>query len=200
MNKYIDWLRLKIKGYVIIDDFFPEEICEQLRYKSLNCKKYKNTYWDYKAIDFDDAPSDDSLKDIADDYVSTRFSLIEKEDYIRSWSFIYDNAARGVMPHADPSFVNVNVWVTPDECVLDHNKNGLLLYNRRAPKHWGWKEYNSNSKLINDFLKGSKYDRIPYKCNRAIIFRGNIFHSTDSVRMKPGLENKRVNYTFLYDG
>ena len=102
MNKYIDWLRLKIKGYIIIDDFFPEEICEQLRYKSLNCKKYKNAYWDYKAIDFDDAPSDDSLKDIADDYVSTRFSLIEKEDYMRSWSFIYDNAARGVMPHAAP--------------------------------------------------------------------------------------------------
>ena len=70
MNKYIDWLRLKIKGYVIIDDFFPEEICEQLRYKSLNCKKYKNTYWDYKAIL--EAPIDNEVGYIKSNILATQ--------------------------------------------------------------------------------------------------------------------------------
>ena len=55
-----------------------------------------------------------------------------------------------------------------------------------------------NVGIIELFLKGSKYDIIPYKYNRAIIFRGNTFHSTKSVHMKPGDENRRVNYTFLY--
>ena len=89
--------------------------------------------------------------------------------------------------------------MTPDECVEDHNKNGLLIYKKKAPKSWRWRDYNANVPLLEVFLKGTKYDIIPYKYNRAIIFRGNTFHSTNSVYMKPGDENKRVNYTFLYD-
>ena len=120
------------------------------------------------------------------------------KNYYRAWTFVYDNVALGVFPHADPSFININVWVTPDECVYDHNKNGLKIYKKKAPKEWTWAEYNRDSNLINGYLKDSKYDRVLYKYNRAVIFRGNTFHSTDSVHMKPGHENKRVNYTFLY--
>ena len=197
MNKYIDLLRLKIKGYIIIDDFFPDDVCTYLREKSLNTEKYNDRYWDYKSIDFDHADYiTESLKDISDKYVVPKISLAEK--YYRSWSFVYDNVARGVQPHADPSFINVNIWVTPDECVQDHNKNGLKIYKKKSPKEWTWKQYNNNHALIDDFLKDSEYDIIPYKCNRATIFRGNTFHTTDNVHMKPGHENKRVNYTFLY--
>ena len=197
MNKYIDLLRLKIKGYIIIDDFFPDDVCTYLREKSLNAEKYNDKYWDYKSIDFDHADYiTESLKDISDKYVVPKISLAEK--YFRSWSFVYDNVARGVQPHADPSFINVNIWVTPDECVQDHNKNGLKIYKKKSPKEWTWEQYNYNHALIDDFLKDSEYDIIPYKCNRATIFRGNTFHTTDNVHMKPGHENKRVNYTFLY--
>ena len=101
-------------------------------------------------------------------------------------------------PHADPSFINVNIWVTPDECVYDHAKNGLVIYKKKAPKEWTHFQYNADVNRIRTYLKESKYDRIPYKYNRAIIFKGNTFHSTDSVYMKPGDENRRVNYTFLY--
>ena len=154
---------------------------------------------DYKSLDFDhpNCPTE-SLKHISDKYIVPKISLAEK--YYRSWSFVYNNVARGVFPHADPSFVNVNIWVTPDECVQDHNKNGLRIYRRKAPKEWTWEEYNTRLNVINDYLKGSKYDRVPYRYNRAVIFRGNIFHSTDHVHMKDGFENRRVNYTFLYDG
>ena len=197
MNKYIDLLRLKIKGYIIIDDFFPDEICKELREKSYNAKDYNMKYWDYKALDFDRPGfSKESLIHISDKYIVPKISLAEK--YYRSWSFVYENVAEGVYPHADPSFINVNIWVTPDECVQDHNKNGLKIYKKKAPKEWTWKQYNTGGLLITDYLKGSKYDRVPYRYNRAIVFRGNTFHETDSVHMKPGDENRRVNYTFLY--
>ena len=198
MNKYIDLLRLKINNYIVIDDFFPDGMCTYLRDKTLNSEYYDNTFMGgYKALDFDNGDSE-SLQDISNKYVVPKIPLAEK--YLRSWSFVYDNVARGICPHADPSFINVNIWVTPDECVYDHNKNGLILYRKKCPKDWDWETYNRDLNLIEDFLKGSKYDRIPYKCNRAVIFRGETFHSTDSVYMKPGPENKRVNYTFLYDG
>ena len=191
MNKYIDLLRLKIKGYIIIDDFLPDDICTELREKSLHAKEYNSKYLDYKALDFDGYYIIKSLRHISDQYVVPKISLAEK--YYRSWSFVYDNVARGVPPHADPSFININLWVTPDECVQDHNKNGLKIYKKKAPKEWTWAEYNKGYDLIKRYLKESKYDRIPYKYNRAIIFRGNTFHETDKVHMKPGHENKRVN-------
>ena len=184
-----------------MDDFFPDEICEKLRHKILNSDNYNASYWDYKSLDFDHPDIEtESLKDISDKYVVPKISLVKASQYFRSWSFLYDNVASGVWAHADPSFININVWVTPDECVYDHNKNGLKIYKKKAPKEWTWDQYNRSDLLIGDFLKGSKYDIIPYKCNRAVIFRGDTFHETDNVHMKPGHENKRVNYTFLYDG
>ena len=206
MNKYIDLLKLKIKGYLVVDDFFPKEICTKMRYDALNhyeympMKKTYTTYWNYRYKDFDNCDYNDSLKDIADTYVASKISLVDASTYKRSWSFLYDNEGDGVGAHADPSYINVNIWVTPDECVEDHNKNGLKLYHRKAPKEWTWDQYNRDLSLIKEFLMGSKYDIIPYKCNRAIIFEGNTFHTTDNVHMKPGHINKRINYTFLYDG
>ena len=191
-----DLLRLKVNNYIIIDNFFPDDICTELREKSLNAKEYNDKYWDYQALDFDDIPTNPSLKYISDNYITPKVSLAK--NYYRAWTFVYDNVALGVFPHADPSFININVWVTPDECVYDHNKNGLKIYKKKAPKEWTWDQYNRSDSLIGDFLKGSKYDIIPYKCNRAVIFRGDTFHETDNVHMKPGHENKRVNYTFLY--
>ena len=199
IRKWRDSIRLKIRNYIIIDDFFPDEICTELREKSLNAKEYTQKYWDYKALDFDNDNSE-SLQDISNKYVVPKIPLAEK--YLRSWSFVYDNVARGVGVHADPSFINVNIWITPDECVEDFNKNGLRIYRKPSPITWDKlpQDYDGHhSSEIKSYLKHSKYDRIPYKYNRAIIFKGNTFHSTDNVHMKHGEENRRVNYTFLYE-
>ena len=64
MNKYIDLLRLKIKGYIIIDDFFPDEICTELREKIYNAEKYNCKYWDYKDLIFD-VEGEESIKYIS---------------------------------------------------------------------------------------------------------------------------------------
>ena len=188
------------ENYIIIDDFFPDEICTELREKTLNSKIYHDEYYDYKALDFD-CPNRESLTHISEKYIVPKISLAKK--YIRSWSFVYDNVARGVGVHAAPSFINVNIWITPDECVEDFNKNGLRIYHKHAPKEWTREDYNGDNiksyLKMKSYLKDSKYDRIPYKYNRAIIFKGRAFHSTDNVHMKQGEENKRVNYTFLYE-
>ena len=204
LNKIIDLLRLKIKGHIVIDDFFPDEICTQLRERIHNTKYYNFKYWDYNALEFDNNSADSSLEYISDKYIVPKIPLAKK--YIRSWCFVYDNVARGVRPHIDQSFINVNIWITPDECVEDHNKNGLRLYNKKA--HVGkwkdgedtssWQLYRRDDTFVTNYLKDSKYDIIPYKYNRAVVFEGKTFHSTDDVHMKPGNENKRINYTFLY--
>ena len=188
----IDLLKLKLKGYLVIDNFFPDEICYQLRCIALDNKQIDFDWNGYVARDFD--KGGDSLKDIADRYVSSKVSFIRKEFYIRSWSFLYDNKGEGVGPHIDPgSYYTINTWVTPNQCIGDNSKNGLRIYRKKYNK------INFGGIVDKDSMKGLKYDVIPYKYNRCVIFRGNTIHETDYVSMKSGHENKRVSYTFLYD-
>ena len=94
MGWLYDYLRLKINHYIIIDNFFPDEICEKLRDKTLNSDHYHATYFDYKAVDFDHPDVEtETLKDIADKYVSPKISLVKASHYDRSWSFVYNNIA-----------------------------------------------------------------------------------------------------------
>ena len=195
MNKIIDLFRLRIKGHLIVDDFFPDEICGKLRDLGLNENISFDHQWsNYVAKDFDGGDSY-SLKWVADQYVFPRVSFVKKESYIRSWSFLYNNKGDGVGPHIDPgSYYTFNVWITPDDCVEDNNGNGLRIYRKRFDK------IKFGGGIDKEILKGVKYDIIPYKYNRCVIFRGNTIHETDYVSMKSGFKNKRINYTFLYDG
>ena len=191
----LDLLRLKIKGYIIIDDFLPNEICDKLRYFALNDKKVDYQWSNYVAKNFDDGDDPYSLKWVADQYISQRVSFVKKESYIRSWSFLYNNKRGGVGPHIDPgSYYTFNIWVTPDDCVEDNKGNGLRIYRKRFDK------VNYGGIVGKEFVKGEKYDIIPYRYNRCVIYRGNTIHETDCVSMKSGSENKRISYTFLYDG
>ena len=213
-KKLIDLLGLKLKGYLIIDNFFPDEICDHLRSVALNNKQVDFHWNGYVARDFDKGTATnvgrimvdnselgpigihegDSLKEIADRYVFSKVSFIRKESYIRSWSFLYDNKADGVGPHIDPgSYYTINTWVTPDQCVEDKSKNGLRIYRKKYDK------INFGGIVNRESMKGVKYDVIPYRYNRCVIFRGNTIHETDYVSMKTGHKNKRISYTFLYD-
>ena len=201
------WLFKKIeniklnRGYIIKDNFFPKNLAFQLRQLALdNDNPYTKAYPDgYLARDFDNGQASQlSLRSIADRYVTPKVYALAGRRYARSWSFTYHSRCPGVPPHIDLSFVNINVWVTPNNAIADRSKNGLILYRKKAPKDWTHQDYNKDSPKMNNFLKGAKYDRIPYKFNRAVIFPGNTFHATDSVHTNPGDENRRVNYTFLY--
>ena len=190
--------KLKTNGYIIVDNFFPESICEFLRQKALATTSFNTQYFSYKAIEFDLPWTQHSLKNISDNFVRPKISVPKKLKYISSWCFVHDNIGTGVRAHADPSSINVNVWVTPDKCVEDPKKNGLKVYKKTAPKDTDWHTYNCRREVIDNYLVGAKYDTVPYKCNRATVLRGEFFHATDDVHMKPGHENKRINYTFLY--
>ncbi len=200
LSEWIENIKLD-RGYIIKDNFFPKGLALQLRKLALTGDPPFNKAYDdgYLSRDFDNGrESQLSMRSIANDYVTPKLSVLAGRTYIRSWSFTYYNRCAGVSPHADPSFLNINVWVTPNNAIEDRSKNGLIIYRKKAPKDWTWKDYNQDRAKIQDFLKGAKYVRIPYKFNRAVIFPGNTFHATDSVHTKPGAENQRVNYTFLY--
>ena len=187
------------KGYAVIDNFLPKEMCHELRELALS-EKCVNRYYrnGYKASDFDNHNTEFSISPEVLCEIKNKIPLLKEHEYIRAWSFVYENICPGVKSHADRSTYNINWWVTPDECVQDHNKNGLIIFEKDS-YGLSYKQYNGSPKFIDNYLSGSKYARIPYKFNRAIIFPGRLFHKTDDVHMKPGKENRRINYTFLFE-
>lgn len=94
----------------------------------------------------------------------------------------------------------MNFWITPDECNLDKESGGIVVYDVPAPDSWSFHDYNAESEKMKQFLEahGSKYVRVPYKENRAVLFDSTYFHATDELKFKDGYENRRINCTLLY--
>lgn len=102
--------------------------------------------------------------------------------------------------HADFAAVNVNFWITPDDANLDPASGGMVVYDLEAPLSWDFNRYNERSDLIQALIRerAPRVIRIPYLQNRAIIFNSDLFHATERVCFRPGLENHRINVTLLY--
>jgi len=117
------------------------------------------------------------------------------------WAFKCDpSVTRGIGVHADYARVNVNFWVTPDAANLDPVSGGLVVYDQPAPASWAPLAYNRDAGHIRAYLAetGASCVRVPYRCNRALIFNPTLFHETDTVRFRPGYENRRINITYLF--
>jgi tetratricopeptide (TPR) repeat protein len=130
--------------------------------------------------------------------------VIGEHRLVGMWAYKYDQTMTGINTHADMAAVNVNFWITPDECNLDPTSGGLIVFDAEAPLEWDFALYNGNSpgapERIEEFLRTSKARRVevPYKENRAVIFNSDLFHQTAKLHFKPGYENRRINVTLLY--
>ena len=104
--------------------------------------------------------------------------------------------------HADDAAVNVNFWVTPNSANLDPDSGGLVLYHKAAPEDWPYdvNYTGDDTDHIEKYLEGQKSRKtiVPYAENRAIIFNSSLFHETDTIRFKPGYENRRISITLLF--
>ena len=189
-------------GYVIIDDFLYPDIVDELHSLAVNCEDIDDLYVNggYHSINY---TKDNLPFDILPDVINTihlTFPILHDLEFDRGWTFVYNNEADGVTPHADPASINVNLWVNRNESVKDPTQNGLIIYNKQRPSDWTYDQYNSDVDRIKNYLteSGAKGRYIPYNYNRIILFDSKYFHKTNGVSMIDGKENRRVNYTFMF--
>lgn len=117
------------------------------------------------------------------------------------WAFKYDTRlAKGINVHADFARVNLNFWITPDDANLDPESGGMLVYDVPSPADWPFRKYNESERAIYDFLgqHGANCVKVPYRCNRAVLFNSTLFHETDEIHFREGYENRRINVTYLF--
>ncbi len=179
----------------VIDNFFSKECLNILKIRILYNKYFDKKYSSYFAIDY--FPNQDYLTDLITNEIQKKFNT---PNFQRGWSFLYFKNDAGVKMHADPSILNLNVWVSSDESINNFKKNGLNIYKILPPSNWTRKDWNGNPDAAKKMIKDKKIKplKIKYKSNRAIFFNGAYFHETNGVDMKEGFKNQRISYTLLF--
>lgn len=207
LNTNNDWVRVEDEfaknKITVVDNFLNPAFAFRLRQFMLFTNLRQDIYKDYAAINFFPAPDSiwiPILTNLVKECKET-ISFLKDLTFERAWSFIYTNNSGGVATHADPASVNINFWVTPEDCFnLKDDHNGLDIWPVVRPTGWEHKEYNGNPKKSQEFLEsqGIPPVKINYAFNRVVIFDSSFFHKTQPISCKPGYENRRINYTLLY--
>ena len=182
-------------GIKIVDNFFTKECLLALKYRVLFSKYFDTKYDGYVAIDY--LPTKDYLTDLIVNEIKNKFDVPK---FRRAWSFLYTKNTEGVRLHCDPSIINLNIWLSSNESVLNPEKNGLHIYKVIPPKNWTREDWNNDAKKSLEYVKSKNVEpvKISYKSNRAIFFNGAFFHKTNEVSMKEGFDNMRISYTLLF--
>jgi tetratricopeptide (TPR) repeat protein len=158
----------------------------------------------YVGAFFEDGFAAPLLLQIAEELRAAMPGIFRDYPLVQLWAFKYDTELDGIELHADIAKVNVNFWITPDEANLDPDTGGLLVWDMKAPPEWGIDEFNTSSAegqaKIRTYLEeqGAACVKVPYRENRAVIFDSDLFHRTDTLRFKPGYDNRRINVTMLF--
>ena len=191
-------------GVVVIDDFLDDDALASLQRFALESTVwFANRYADGRLGAFFFAGFNAPLLlQIAEELQRALPALIGPRYPLRQlWGF----KNTGVLPadstiHADFAAVNVNFWITPTEHNLDDASGGMRIYDVDAPPSWDFATYNEQLERIREYLASRPHRviRVPYRCNRAVIFNSDLFHATEAVRFRPEYEAHRVNVTMLY--
>ncbi len=191
-------------GLVVVDNLLKPEICEHVyRYAS------RSTIWHasdkqggYVGAFMNDGLACGLIYQIAQELRSSLPAIFQQALLKYMWAFKYDSLRRGINVHGDQAAINVNFWVTPDAANLDPQSGGLIVYDKKAPAHWSFEQMNLSDQTVRiyQFLDQSQAQaiRIPYRCNRAVIFCSDLFHATDYFRFQPDYLSRRINFTLLY--
>src|SRR5262245_26457281 len=103
-------------------------------------------------------------------------------------------------PAGARSRTSINLWITPDSANLQPGAGGLDVWDVAAPDDWTFEDYNHGVRDIRAFLEqeGARQTSFAYAENRALLFKGSIFHQTAATRFADGFENRRRNVTMLF--
>jgi hypothetical protein len=176
------------KGYCVIDNFLKPQYCERLRRFMLTINLRNDIYISYASVNYSKNGNNiwfRLLTNISDE-IKENLKFLDKLNYSRGWSFIHENLQnKSVKKHFDiASLITFNLWCTPEECILKDSEeyNGVIIYDTYDIKE----------------AEKVKKNLVRYKFNRVVVFDSRKIHESLLSNFKPGYENRKINYTFLY--
>jgi tetratricopeptide (TPR) repeat protein len=192
------------QGAVAVDDLLTPQALDALQRFLL-----ESTIWhDFSHIDgfvasyLEDGLACPLLLQIVDELRCAFPDILGPHPLSQAWAFKGLRPQSAVDVHADDAAVSINFWVTPAEANLDPAHGGLVVALTPPPDDWEIRDYDADQERIVTFLEKNAGNRllVPYRQNRAALFRSRLFHHSDRPKFAPGYENHRINLTLLYGG
>jgi tetratricopeptide (TPR) repeat protein len=185
----------------VIDNFLSPDALEQLRKFCLESTVWRHPYkFGYVGAFPQDGFASISLFSVAEQLEAALGEAFDGYQLAQWWAFEYDARLPGTDIHGDDADFSLNLWITPDSANLDPTTGGLVVWDKTAPSDWTFDDYNSGGERVRQYLRDSDAEStiIPYRENRAVLFKGHLFHRTDDFTFAPGFANRRRSVTFLF--
>src|SRR5277367_2975945 len=185
----------------VIDNFLTPEALDQVRKFCLESTIWRHPYqFGYVGTFAQHGFASASLFAIAEEFSAAIGDAFDGYQLAEWWAFVYDAKLPGTDIHGDDADFSLNLWITPDSANLDPGKGGLVVWDKTAPSDWSFDDYNSGGDRVRQYLRDTNAvsDVIPYRANRAVLFKGHLFHQTDEFKFAPGFANRRRSLTFLF--
>ncbi|MGA8331857.1 MAG: hypothetical protein WB777_21560, partial [Mycobacterium sp.] len=185
----------------VIDDFLTPDALAQLRRFCLESTVWRHPYkFGYVGAFPQDGFASISLFAVAEQLEAALGDAFDGYQLAQWWAFEYDTRLPGTDIHGDDADFSLNLWITPDSANLDPTRGGLVVWDKTAPSDWSFDDYNSGGERVRQYLRdtNAKSHAIPYRENRAVLFKGHLFHRTDDFSFAPGFANRRRSVTFLF--
>jgi hypothetical protein len=185
----------------VIDDFLNPDALEQVRKFCLESTVWRHPYkFGYVGAFPQDGFASISLFAVAEQLETALGEAFDGYQLAQWWAFEYDTRLPGTDIHGDDADFSLNLWITPDSANLDPTTGGLVVWDKTAPSDWSFDDYNSGGERVRQYLRDSDAEStiIPYRENRAVLFKGHLFHRTDDFTFAPGFANRRRSVTFLF--
>jgi hypothetical protein len=185
----------------VIDDFLNPDALEQVRKFCLESTVWRHPYkFGYVGAFPQDGFASVSLFAVAEQFQAALGEVFDGYQLAQWWAFEYDARLPGTDIHGDDADFSLNLWITPDSANLDPTRGGLVVWDKTAPSDWTFDDYNSGGERVRQYLRDTNAEStvIPYRANRAVLFKGHLFHQTDEFKFAPGFANRRRSLTFLF--
>jgi hypothetical protein len=190
-------------GVAPFDEFLSSRAFAALRDYLL-----RSTIWhDFNHIDgfvaayLEDGLACPLLLQIADELRTAFPTLLGQHPLSQAWAFKAVVPRAAVEIHSDDGAVSINFWMTPAEAsrgAAEHG--GLGVCRAPPPADWSVRDYEKDKARAKDFLAehADEVEIVPYRANRAVLFKSRLLHWSDAPEFAEGYENHRVNVTLLF--
>ena len=194
--------QFEAQGAVAVDNLLTQQALDSLRRFLL-----ESTIWhDFSHIDgfvasyLEDGLACPLVLQVADELRHAFSDILGLHPLTQAWAFKGLRPQSAVDVHADDAVVSVNFWVTPTAANLDPASGGLIVSLTPPPDDWQIRDYDADQERIVTFLENNAGNSlvVPYRQNRAVMFRSRLFHHSDRPEFATGYENHRINLTLLY--
>jgi tetratricopeptide (TPR) repeat protein len=140
------------------------------------------------------------LLQIADELRDVFGALLGARPLTQAWAFKAVSPGAGIESHADGAAISVNFWLTPDQANLSPGRGGMIVCTKPPPDDWEIEGYAGDRTRAQAFMAANADAalRVPYRENRATLFRSRLLHGSDAPQFAAGYGNHRINMSLLF--